>query len=83
MRTLLNILKSFVLAALVFGLSACSSEPDPKLEAQKRLEAEAEEIQAKARARKEFKERYCKDPSVDCQKLMKEAGLDRTGKDLY
>jgi len=76
-------IKVFSIVSLCFGLFACSGEPDPKVEAQKRLEAEAKEIQAKAKAKIEFKEKNCKGLSyVECQKLMREAGLV-TGKSLY
>jgi len=75
--------KVFSIVILCLGLFACSGEPDPKVEAQKRLEAEAKEIQAKAKAKIEFEEKNCNELSyVECQKLMQEAGLV-TGKSLY
>ncbi len=78
-----SMFKSALVVSSIFVLSGCSSEPDPKLEAQKRLEAEAKEIKAKTMARIEFREKNCKDiTEAECLKLMQEAGVGRKGREF-
>jgi len=55
-----NFSKLSSILVLCFGLFACSEESDPMLEAQKKLEAEAKEIQAKELAKIKFREKTVK-----------------------
>ena len=84
-------LKAFAIVILCVGLFACSETSAPEVDedqkkfeaAQKRLEEESKEIQAKAKIKREFEEKNCNGLTyVECQKLMREAGLVK-GKSLY
>ena len=70
---------TLVVISLCATMAACGGEdPDTKL----KNDAQAE-LEAWAEKRQKFAKENCKDPEVDCQKRMREAGLDEEGKDLY